>query len=157
MGLPESEFSETTHSDFKDTGKPATLSTSLRYQLLDESEPGQLLLNPWVADRGNTPQFTASERKSGVRFDFLKTRHTSSTWRLPENVTIDELPRNVSIKNDLGEFARSCVEKEGDVVCERKFALGKIDLQSMAEYMQAKQFFEQVAKHDQEVIVLNME
>jgi hypothetical protein len=157
MGLPESEFSETIHSDFKDTTKPATLATSLRYQLLDESEPGQLLLNPWLADRGNTPEFTATERKSAVRFDFPKTRITSSTWHLPENMTVEELPKDVSIKSDLGEFSRSCAEKDGDVVCERKFVLSKLDLQNFAEYMQAKQLFEQVAKHDQEVIVLNME
>jgi hypothetical protein len=157
MGLPESEFSETNHSDFKDTTKPATLSSKLTYQLLDEAEPGQLLLNPWLADRGNTPAFTASERKSAVRFDFPRVRTTTSEWRLPGGATIEELPRKVEIANDLGSFSRSCEEKEGDVVCQRKFTLTKMDLRNLAEYAQAKSFFEQVAQHDQEVIVLNIE
>jgi len=42
-------------------------------------------------------------------------------------------------------------------VCNRKFVLNKMELQNTAEYMRAKQFFEQVAKHDQEVILLNLE
>lgn len=157
MGLPESEFSGTTHSDFRDTTKPATLASSLRYQLLDDTAPGQLLLNPWLADRGNTPQFTATERKSAVRFDFPKTRVTTSTWRLPENAAVEELPSLVNLRTPLGQFTRSCEEREGEIVCQRSFVLAQVQLQSLAEYMQAKEFFEQVARHDQEVIVVNLE
>jgi hypothetical protein len=157
MGLPESEFSEIEHPDFKDTGKPVVLKAALRYRLIDESGPGQLLLNPWVAARSYTPMFTAMERQSAVRFDFPKTRISTSTWRLPQGVSVEELPEEVSITSDLGEFSRSCEEQDGAVVCNRKFVLQKMELMNTTDYQDAKQFFEQVARHDQEVILLNIE
>ena len=157
MGLPESEFSNIEYPEFKDTDKPVVLKAELHFQLLDESGPGQLLLNPWVADRQYTPAFTSTERKSAVRFDFLKTRISTSTWRLPEGITVEELPKEVNIKSDLGEFSRACTEKDEVVSCKRKFVLNKMILQNMGEYRDAKQFFEQVAKDDQEVILLTME
>ena len=157
MGLPENEFSGLKYPDFKDTTRPAVLSANIRYRLVDESGPGQLLLNPWAAGRGSIPAFTASERKSAVRFDFPKTRLSTSTWNLPEGVTIEELPAEVAIANELGEFTSSCAEQEGRIICRRKFVLNKMVLQNTAEYMRAKQFFEQVARHDQDVILLNLE
>ena len=156
-GLPESEFSDIEIPDFKDTARPTVLKTKVRFQLVEESGPGQLLLNPWVAERSYAPAFTSSERKSAVRFDFPKVRVSTSTWKLPEGASVEELPEEVAITNDLGEFTRSCAEQDGGIRCERKFVLRKMDLQTNLEYMQAKQFFEQVAKHDQEVILLNLE
>jgi len=157
MGLPDSEFSDIEHPDFMDTSKPVVLKAGLQFQLIDESGPGQLLLNPWVADRHYTPACTATERHSAVRFDYPKTRISTSTWRLPEGISVEELPEEVSITNDLGEFSRTCTEQDGAVTCKRKLVLRKLDLQNMGEYQNAKQFFEQVARHDQEVILLTIE
>jgi len=79
MGLPENEFSGLEYPDFKDATVPAVLRANMRYRLVDESGPGQLLLNPWAAARSPVPAFIASERKSAVRFDFPKTRLSTST------------------------------------------------------------------------------
>ena len=43
------------------------------------------------------------------------------------------------------------------MTCTRSRSLKKLAVQDTKEYLQAKQFFEEMARHDQEVIVLRGE
>jgi hypothetical protein len=67
---------------------------------------------------------------------------------------VDQLPKEVKIENDLGGFFRSCTEIDVTVTCTRTFYLKKVLLTTNIEYLSAKKFFDEIAKDDQEVIVL---
>jgi hypothetical protein len=157
MGLPENEMEEIEHPDFKDPTQPLVLKARVRYDLLEEAGPGEILLNPWVADRYRAPLFSATERQSAVRFDYPKKHVSTSIWKLPDGMKAQQLPEPVKISTDLADYSRSCTQQEQTVSCNRSFSLKKMALDDMAQYENAKQFFEEIAQHDQEVIVLETE
>jgi hypothetical protein len=64
------------------------------------------------------------------------------------------LPKDVKVDNDLGGFSHSCAQNGTTVTCTRTYYLKKMQLQTNLEYLNAKKFFDDIAKNDQEVIVL---
>jgi len=153
-GEADATVSDISHPDLRDSTQAFVLKAKLQAKLVDESGPGELLLNPWVADRFSTPLFKTAERHSAVRFDYPGRRVSTSTWSLPTQIQAASLPKEVSIDNSLGSFSHSCVQSEKTVTCTRTFVLKKMQLADMNEYLSAKGFFDEIAKHDQEVIVL---
>jgi hypothetical protein len=146
--------SDIVHPDLKDSTQALVVKAKLQAKLADESGPGELLLNPWVADRFSTPLFKAEERHSEVRFDYPEKHVSTSTWTLPAQIQAASLPKEVNLDNSLGSFSHSCVQSGNTITCTRTFALKKMQLTDMNEYLSAKGFFDEIAKHDQEVIIL---
>jgi hypothetical protein len=109
---------------------------------------------PWVADRFSSPLFKTAERHSAVRFDYPEKHVSTSTWTLPAQIHAASLPKEVNMDNSLGSFSHSCVQTGNTVTCTRTFVLKKTELGDMNAYLGAKSFFDEMAKHDQEVIVL---
>ena len=95
-----------------------------------------------------------AERRSAVRFDYPEKRVSTSTWSLPLKIRAASLPKEVNLDNSLGSFSHSCVQSGDMVTCTRTFVLKKMQLADMNEYLGAKNFFDEIAKHDQEVIIL---
>jgi Domain of Unknown Function with PDB structure (DUF3857)/Transglutaminase-like superfamily len=157
MGLPDTEMTAIEHSDFKDPTQPLVLKAMVHYSLLDQAGPAEILLNPWVADRYRTPMFSSTERQSAVRFDYPRTHRSTSIWKLPEGMRVQGLPKPVQLSTDLADFSHSCTQQEKVVTCTRAFSLKKMSIEDMAQYRSAKQFFEEIARHDQEVIILETE
>jgi hypothetical protein len=63
----------------------------------------------------------------------------------------------VKIENDLGAFSHSCILAGTTVTCTRAYSLKNTTLKTTTEYLNAKKFFEEIAKQDQEVMVLRSE
>jgi len=153
-GEAEATVSDVAHPDLRDSTQSFVLKAKLQAKLVDESGPGQLLLNPWIADRLSGPLFKTTERRSMVRFDYPEKRVSTSTWTLPPQIHAVSLPADVDMQHSLGSFSHSCVQSGNTVTCTRTFVLKKMQLADMNEYLSAKSFFDEIAKHDQEVIIL---
>jgi hypothetical protein len=153
-GHSDAEVSQITHPDFHDSSQPLVLKAHLKEALTNELGPGELLLNPWLDDQYERPLFKATVRHSSVKFMFPEKRVSASTWQLAPEIKVEQLPKNVKVDNDLGGFSHSCIQNGNTVTCTRTYYLKKMLLQTMAEYLDAKKFFDEIAKNDQEVIVL---
>ena len=154
FGHADATVSQITHPDLKDSSQPFVLKAHLRESLVDESGPGELLLNPWLEDEYSSPIFKATERHSAVRFHNPEKRVSTSTWQLTPEIKVEQLPKDVSIENDLGSFAHACTQSGSIVTCTRTFVLKKMAIQDTKEYIGARKFFDDIAKEDKEVIVL---
>jgi transglutaminase-like putative cysteine protease len=153
-GHSDAEISQIVHPEFRDTSQPFVLKAHFREKLTNESGPGELLLNPWLDDQYERPLFKATARHSAVRFNNLEKRVSTSVWQLAPEIKVEQLPKDVKAENDLGGFSHSCVQNAGTVTCTRTFYLKKTLLMTTVEYLNAKKFFDEIAKNDQEVIVL---
>jgi hypothetical protein len=89
-----------------------------------------------------------------VRFYSPEKRVSTSEWKLAPDVKVEQLPKEVKVENDLGGFSHSCTQNGNTVTCIRAFYLKKTQLQTNVEYMNARKFFDDIAKNDQEVMVL---
>ncbi len=154
FGHSDAEVSHIVHPDLKDSSQPFILKAHLREKLTNEGGPGGLLLNPWLDDQFERPLFKASVRHSAVRFYTPEKRISTSTWQLAPEIKVEQLPKEVKIENDLGGFSHSCAQSSSTVTCTRTYYLKKTLLQTTAEYLNARKFFDEIAKDDQEVIVL---
>ena len=67
------------------------------------------------------------------------------------------MPKPVHLSTDLADFSHSCAQQDQVVTCTRTFSLKKMMLEDMGQYRNAKQFFEEIAQHDQEVIIVETE
>ena len=156
-GNSDADVTQITHPEFRDSSQPLLLKAHLRERLTNETGPGGLLLNPWMTDQYERPRFTTSVRHSVVRFNNPEKRISTSTWQLAPEIKVEHLPKEVKIENDIGGFSRSCTQNDATVSCTRTFYLKKLLLSTNAEYINAKQFFDEIAKDDQEVIVLRQQ
>jgi len=153
-GNSDAEVSQIAHPEFRDSSQPFVLKAHLRVRLTNETGPGGLLLNPWMGDQYQQPRFTTTVRHSTVRFNNPEKRISTSVWQLAPEIKVEQLPKEVKIENDLGGFSRSCTQNDATVTCMRTFYLKKLLLTTNIEYLSAKKFFDEIAKDDQEVIVL---
>jgi len=153
-GRADAVVSNISHPDIRDSSQAFVLKAHLKQKLTDESGPGELLVNPWMDDQYNSPIFKASERHSAVRFYGPEKRVSTSEWKLAPEIKIEQLPKEVRIENDLGGFSHSCTQNGNTVVCTRSFYLKKTRIQTTTDYLDARKFFDEIAKNDQEVMVL---
>jgi hypothetical protein len=153
-GHADAVVSNIAHPDIRDSSQQFVIKAHLQQKLTDESSPGELLVNPWLNDEYNTPIFKARERHSVVRFDSPEKRVSTSEWKLAPEIKVEQLPKEVKIENDLGGFSHACTQNGSTVTCTRAFYLKKMQLQTNVEYMNARKFFDEIAKNDQEVMVL---
>ena len=153
-GNSDAEVTQIAHPELRDSSQPFVLKAHVREKLVNESGPGGLLLNPWVGDEYRRPRFTTNVRHSAVRFNNPEKRISTSSWQLAPEIKVEQLPKKVEIENDFGGFARSCTQNDATVTCTRTFYLKKLVLTTNVEYLSAKKFFDEIAKDDQEVIVL---
>jgi hypothetical protein len=154
-GNGDSQVTNIAHPEFKDPAQPIALKAHLKEKLTEDIGPGDLLLNPWLDDQYSTPLFKASERHSVVRFQNPEKRVSTSVWTLDPAITVQQLPKDVSISNDVGEFSHSCKAEGPTITCTRTFVLKKTNLKNMSEYNDTRLFFDQIAKNDKEVMVLH--
>ena len=153
-GRADAVVSNISHPDIRDSSQPFVLKAHLKQKLTDESGPGELLVNPWMDDQYNSPIFKASERHSAVRFYGPEKRVSTSEWKLAPEIKIEQLPKEVKIENDLGGFSHLCTQNGNTVACTRSFYLKKTRIQTTTDYLDARKFFDEIAKNDQEVMVL---
>src|SRR6266576_1764914 len=153
-GRADAVVSNISHPDIHDSSQAFVLKAHLKQKLTDESGPGELLVNPWMDDQYNSPIFKSRERHSAVRFYGPEKRVSTSEWKLAPEIKIEQLPKEVKIENDLGGFSHLCTQNENTVACTRSFYLKKTRIQTTTDYLDARKFFDEIAKNDQEVMVL---
>jgi hypothetical protein len=154
FGNSDAEVTQVVHPEFGDSSQPFVLKAHLKEKLTNETGAGGLLLNPWMGDQYQQPRFSASVRHSAVRFNNPERRISTTVWQLAPEIKVEQLPKEVKMDNDFGEFSRSCTQTDATVTCTRSFSLKKVLLSTNVEYLNAKKFFDEMAKNDQEVIVL---
>jgi hypothetical protein len=93
-------------------------------------------------------------RHSAVRFYNPEKRISTTSWELAPEIKVEQLPKEIKIDNDLGGFSRSCAQKDATITCTRTFTLNKVILKTNVEYLNAKKFFDEIAKDDQEIVLL---
>jgi hypothetical protein len=153
-GHADAVVSNIAHPDIRDSSQAFVLKAHLKQTLTDQSGPGELLVNPWMDDQYNSPMFKATERHSAVRFYGPEKRVSTSEWKLAPEIKVQQLPKEVKIENDLGGFSHSCAQSGNTISCTRAYYLKKTVLQTNVEYLSARKFFDEIAKSDQEVMVL---
>ena len=153
-GHSDAEVSQVVHPDFRDSSQSMVLKAHLKETLTNETGPGELLLNPWLDDQYERPLFKAMVRHSAVRFNNPEKRASTSVWQLAPEIKVEQLPKDIKVDNDVGGFSHSCTQSANTVSCTRTFYLKKMLLTTNVEYLNAKKFFDDIAKNDQEVIVL---
>ena len=62
FGKADAAVTNIVHPDFRDSSKPVVLKAHLQQKFVDESGPGELLLNPWLHDQYSSPIFKGAER-----------------------------------------------------------------------------------------------
>ena len=157
FGNSDAEVSQVVHPEFGDSSQPFVLKAHVKEKLTNETGAGGLLLNPWMGDQYQRPRFTATVRHSAVRFNNPEKRISTTVWQLAPEIKVEQLPKEVKIENDLGGFSRSCALDDATVTCTRTYYLKKILLSTNVEYLNAKKFFDEIAKDDQEVVVLRQQ
>lgn len=150
----EIEVSQISHPDFRDSSQPFVLKAHLQQKQTSLDTPVEYLLNPWVGDPIGLPRFGASARHSAVRFDSLEKRTLTSDWQLAPGIKIDQLPKEIKIDNDFAGYSRSCAQNGAELTCTRTFYLKKLSLTTNADYANARKFFDEISKDDQEPVVL---
>ncbi|HVA94642.1 MAG TPA: DUF3857 domain-containing protein [Candidatus Dormibacteraeota bacterium] len=153
-GHSDSAVTQITHPDFRDSSQPFVLKAHVREKLTNEAGPGEFLLNPWATDEYEQPRFKTTVRHSAVRFDDSEKRISTSTWQFAPEIKVEQLPKAVKFDNAMGGFSHSCEQNGSTVTCTRTYYLKKTLLQTTLEYLNAKKFFDDIAKTDQEVILL---
>ena len=153
-GNSDAEVTQIAHPEFRDSSQPLVLKAHMRDKLTNEAGPGELLLNPWIGDQYERPRFASNVRHAAVRFNNPEKRISTSVWQLAPEIKVEQLPKEVKIDNDIGGFSRSCTLNESAVTCTRTFYLKKLLLTTNIEYLSAKKFFDEIAKDDQEIILL---
>ncbi len=153
-GISDTEVSKVLHPDLRDSSQPFIIKAHLKATLTNEIGQGGLLLNPWLGDQYERPLFKTTARHSAVRFDNPEKRTMTTTWQLAPQIKVEQLPKEVKVDNDLGGFSHSCTQSENTVTCTRTYYLKKMLLRTNIEYLNAKKFFDDIAKQDQEVVVL---
>jgi transglutaminase-like putative cysteine protease len=156
-GHSDAEVTTLTHPEFRDSSQPFVIKAHLKDRLTNEAGPSTLLLNPWMDDQFERPLFKTTVRHSAVKFDSPERRVSTSSWQIPPEIKVDQLPKDVKIDNDLGGFSHTCSQSGATITCTRIYYLKKMMLRTNIEYLNAKKFFEDIAKQDQEVIVLRQQ
>jgi hypothetical protein len=154
FGHSDPEVTKITHPEFRDSSQPFVLKAHVKEKQTNEAGPGELLLNPWIGDQYERPVFKTTVRHSAVRFTNPDKRISTSTWQIAPEIKVEQLPKDVNVDNDLGGFSHSCKQAGDTVTCTRTYYLKKMVLQTNLDYLNAKKFFDDIAKQDQEVIVL---
>jgi Domain of Unknown Function with PDB structure (DUF3857)/Transglutaminase-like superfamily len=153
-GIADAEVSQIVHPDLRDSSQPFVLKAHLQEKMDSEAGQDGLLLNPWMSDQYQRPKFTSNVRHSAVRFNNPEKRVSTSIWQMAPEIKVEQLPKEVKIDNDLGGFSRSCAQSGATITCTRTFYLKKMLLATNVDYLNAKKFFDEIAKDDQEVLVL---
>jgi hypothetical protein len=153
-GRSDAEVSNIVHPEFRDSSQSLVIKAHVRERATNDLGQGGLLLNPWMSDAFERPLFTSNARHSAVQFYFPEKRVSTTTWNLAPEIKVEQLPKDVKIENDLGDFSHSCAQTGDTVTCTRTYSLKKTLLKTNIEYINAKKFFDEIAKQDQEVMVL---
>ena len=146
FGHSDATVTNVVHPDLKDSSQPFVLKGHVSETLVDRTGPGQLLLNPWLDDRYDFPVFKTTQRFSAVLFDSPEKRVSTSTWELPLDIKATQLPKDESITAAFGTFTHSCTQAGATVTCTRTYTLKQNYLPTMQDYMDAKKFFDEIAK-----------
>ena len=120
-----------------------------------ETEGDFLYINPMIFTHITKNDFTQSERKLPVEFNYPYVIQLSCTITIPDNYKIEEIPKSLRIVMD--ENKGKCiyqVKQDGNVLqMSYRFELNQI-IYPQNEYVFLKDFFGQVATKNAEMVVL---
>jgi hypothetical protein len=154
LGRGDAVISGVTHPDFRDTSQPLVVKAHVQHSVAEGGGPGEVLLNPWMGDQYRSPEFKSTQRQSIILFENPMKEVTTSTWKLPLDIQVEKLPSEVNMQGDIADFSHSCTQSGDTVTCTRTFVLKKTLMNDPHGYPATKKFFDEVAQHDQEVVLL---
>jgi len=155
MGREDSVVSQLTHPDFQDPTQALAIKAHVMFSVGSEAGPGEILMNPWMQDLYSTSPFKSADRQSFIHFDTPEKHTTTSTWTLPPDIQVEKLPDAVNMHGDMADFSHTCTQTGATVICTRTFAIKKTSMMGdPSSYATLKRFFDEISKHDQEVLLL---
>ena len=154
LGRGDAVVSGVTHPDFQDTSQPLVVKAHVQHTVAEAAGPGEVLLNPWMGDQYRSPAFKTAQRQSLVLFESPTKEVTTTTLKLPLDIHVEKLPSDVNLQGDMADFSHSCTQSSDTVTCTRIFILKKTLMNDPHGYPATKKFFDEVAQHDQEVVLL---
>jgi hypothetical protein len=154
LGRGDAVVSGVTHPDLRDTSQPLVVKAHVQHTVVEEGGPGEVLLNPWMGDQYRSPAFKSTQRQSFILFESPRKEVTTITLKLPLDIQVEKLPAEVNMQGDMADFSHSCMQSGDTVTCTRTFVLKKTSMNDPKGYPPVKQFFDEVAQHDQEVVLL---
>jgi uncharacterized protein DUF3857 len=154
FGRGDAVVSNLIHPDLKDTSVAFVLKAHVQDRVAPEITAATVLVNPWMGDQFRSPVFKSAQRQSFVQFHGVEKQVTTSTWELAPELGVEKLPGDVKMQGDMADFSHSCTQSQNTVTCTRSYTLKKADMTDPNGYRALKAFFDEVAQHDQEVILL---
>ncbi len=154
LGRGDAVVSGVTHPDFRDTAQPLVVKAHVAHTITEGGGPGEVLLNPWMGDQYRSPAFKSTQRQSFILFESPTKEVTTITLKLPVDIQVEKLPPDANMQGDMAEFSHSCMQSGDTVTCTRTLVLKKTSMNDPKGYPPVKKFFDEVAQHDQEVVLL---
>jgi hypothetical protein len=113
-----------------------------------------LYINPNILHRDETAkEFSQPTRIFPIMFDQVKMDIDSVNIIIPSAYEITSLPEAINLENDFGEFSTQFQVEDSLIVYKRKLAIKKLLIPS-SSYREIKNFFNQIFKEDQKMIIL---
>ena len=157
----DAEVSEVKIENVDDPEQPLVLAYHIKVSGYAQRTGKRILLQPMFFQRGETPMFTASERKYPIRFHYGWEEHDKVTIELPEGFDLDhpEAPDSMTFGEPGGYNVRMALQPGRKLVCGRDLAFGKGGLlgYSAEIYPKLKHVFDEIQRRDDQTIALKVD
>lgn len=157
--IPAAEVSAVKFENVRETSAPFTVSFHLRVPGYAQKTGRRLLFQPLVLQKGDSPLFTASERRYPIVFPYAFLEDDTILIKTPEGFELDhaEAPGDVRAERLL-TYNLNLSARPGEFVASRRLSFGDAGLLALPRevYPQLKQLFDAVKEKDDHVISLRL-
>jgi hypothetical protein len=155
---PDAEISAIRIENAADPEKPLELHYHMKMEGYSQRTGKRILLQPFFFQRGDSPMFSASERKYPIYFPYAWQEHDSVTFELPAGFALDNASAPPSLDFGApGAYKVQILTRRGhELISERDFTFGKEGrlLYGAEVYSQLKHIFDEVQRRDDHTISL---
>ena len=111
-----------------------------------------LVFKPVVVGRRNAVALTDSMRNNPIELDALMMRE-SVVFTLPDDFEVDEIPDEVKLESEFGNYSTKFEVKDGKLHFERSYQM-KRSLQPVEKYDEIRKFYARMLDAEQSAVVL---
>jgi hypothetical protein len=157
---PDAEIADTRIENAADPEKPLALHYHLKMSGYAQRTGKRILFPPFFFQRGESPLFSASERKFPIYFPYAWQEQDSVTFELPPGFALDnaENPGSLDFGAPGGYKIQMMTHGSHELIANREFTFGKDArlLFATDTYPQLKKIFDEVQRRDDHTISLKL-
>ncbi|MBD3216921.1 MAG: DUF3857 domain-containing protein [candidate division Zixibacteria bacterium] len=153
--LEEVEFDYEVHeavTGYYPEGDSLSIQMVVEFPEFGLSLGNTMLINPCLLPLIDNP-FDSDKRQFPVDFQYEYVHYHQVTINLPENMTVADLPVNITRKNDCGKYMRSFMSNGNSIASSLYFKLNKATFLPQ-EYDGLKELFDEVSETSTDQIAL---